>query len=712
MNLKKLALCITVGYIVTFVIADETGILDGRPEFLVFPNDVNITEAGEYTTEAAGTEFILSGTIDGDVAITASEACRVTLSNATVTGSIAVTGDAVLWLAGTSRMTTSAESVLTVSGGLLIGGTGTLAATAAGAKKVGVIAVGGDFRLAGGTTALTVAGTAKNACGVSVAGDYVQTAGRLSVTATGSAKQNGIFLATKKTKAAISGGWLTCTLAGEKSVGLAMDKGSVNGTMTGGVLRFVLSGAGAKGIKGDGSFTMNGGLVSATLTGGVVYDYFEYEDDDGLTWNYYVRLTSSTKTSGGTTTYSTSRLLANGTYPVLDPSKSYAIKVGTLAVSGGTVRVRATGTAGRGIGADEMELSGGFFDIAVSGGPTAACVVMLDEDGRTTTCLDSGSAACIKTGATDGTLRITGGKFQLAATGKAGKLINAAGPLVIGVDGQTTSPADAAFFPDIQGTTSGAKAYCAALKQKYYGSLATPVATTNLSALALSTASAKLVSGSGEDVDYSNPTGVKSAVSVAMHGGRLAIQTANDGGEGLESKGVLTVNGGLLEFVCADDCINSGSHLYINGGYVYAGSTGNDAIDSNGRIYMTGGVVLAFTATAPEVGVDTDISSGFVVDGGTLVASGSAAGNMVVGSSGDLKAYTNTGTLSGSAYGGKYLKMTGGTRTVCVKVPNMSTTSSLSLVCTTDGCTTAAPSVSAVSSPTGQPIGFHGVYVQ
>jgi len=681
-----------------------------RPEYSEYSTEIQISAAGTYEAQSSATDFVLSGKVSGDVAITTLEDCRVTLSNATVTGTITVTGDAELWIVGTSKITTSAESAIVASGSLVVGGTGTLSATAAGAKKTGVIAVGGDFELAGGTTTLTISGTTKNACGVSIAGSYVQTAGKLAVTATGSAKQNGVFLASKKMSATIAGGWLACTLAGEKSVGLAMDKGSTDGTMTGGVLRFVMTGAGAKGIKGDGEFTMSGGLVNATLKGGIVNDYFEYEDDDGITWNYYVKLTSSTKTSGGSSTYATSKLLKNGTYPVLDPAKSYAIKVGTLTVSGGTIRVRATGTAGRGIGADEMTLSGGFYDIAVSGGPTAVHVSMLDEDGRTATCLDSGSAACIKTGDTNGTLRITGGKFQLAATGKAGKLINAAGPIVVGTEGQTTSPTDSAFYPDIQGSATGTKVYCAALKQKYYGSLATPVATTNLSSMTLYTASSKVVSGSGDNVDYSNPKGVKSTTGFTMHGGRLAVYTANDGGEGLESKENLTINGGLLELVCADDCINSGDDLYINGGYIYAGSTGNDAIDSNDCIYMTGGVVLAFTATAPEVGIDTDNSKGLQIDGGTLVSFGSAAGNMVIGSSGELVTYKNTGSLSGSTYGGKYLKMTGGDSTVYVKVPKMSTTSSLSLVCTTDGCTSSAPSVSAASSPSGSSIGFHGVY--
>lgn len=689
-----------------------------RPENEAYSSVVYVTSAGEYAS-ADVTEFVVSGDISGDVEITASDKCRVTLTNATVSGTISVSGDAELWLEGDSTVKSEGESAVTSAGSLTLCGPGSLKAQAAGAKKTGVLAASGDFVLAGGYTELTILDpTVKNACGVSMGGNYSQLAGRLKVVGESDGyKQNGVFLSAKKKTAAISGGTLDVALAGEKSVGLALDKGSQTATMTGGVMRFAMTGDGAKGVKGDGSFTMSGGLLEATLSGGVVEDYLEYEDADEITWNYYVKLTSSTKTSSGA--YATTKLIKSGTYPVMDPSKCYGVKVGTLEISGGTVRVKATGTAGRGLGADTMTLSGGYFDIEVSGGPTDVYVESLvdaDDDefdpSAVTTCLDAGGAACLKTSGTNSVMTISGGMFDLLATGDAGKLINAAGFLVIGTEGQSTLPTDASFSPYIQGRALGEKVYCTALKQKNYGSLATAVATTNISDVTLSTASANVMAGSGDNVDYSNPKGVKGYSGVTVHGGRLCVYTANDGGEGLESKNDLTINGGLLELVCADDCVNSGGDLYVNGGYVYAGSTGNDGIDSNGSIYMTGGLVLAFTATNPEVGIDTDNSRGLVVDGGTLVSFGSAAGNMVVGSSGSLKSYTDTGSITGSSYGGKYLKMTGGSKTVYVKVPEMTTSSSLSLVCTTDGCTSSAPSVSAVSSASGSAVGFHGVYFQ
>ena len=701
--------------------------------------------SGTYEIDQAGTDFVLSGNIGGDVTVTLPENCRVTLSGVTMPGVLTINGDAELWLVGESDVAVAGASAIVCSGTLTIGGTGVLEASAAGAKKTGVISAT-SLEVAGGTTALTIANpTAKNACGVSLSGDYVQTDGTLTIVGmSGDYKQNGVFLSKKNGTATISGGTLDVTLAGEKSVGLAMDKDSISGTMSGGSLKFTMSGNGAKGVKGDGAFTMTGGTLDATLTGGVAEDYFEYEDGNDVTWNYYVTLTSSTKTSGGTATYNTSALIANGTYPVMDPSKCYAVKVGTLEISGGAVTVSATGTAGRGLGADNMTLSGGTYDITVAGGPTAVYVESLvesDDLNDTTyasgvpTCLDAGGAACLKTSGTDGVLTISGGTFNLKATGDAGKLINAAGYLVIGTEGQTTLPTDDSFSPDISGYTTGSRVYCTAIKQKYYGTLATAMPTADLGNLSLSVASDNLVrsssgfanspnrqfgapsggvpgggagGGADDDADYSNPKGVKGYSGVTVHGGRLVVTTKNDGGEGLESKNALTINGGVLDLQCYDDCINSGGDLYLNGGYVYALSTGNDSIDSNGSIYMTGGVVLAFsTAGGAEVGIDTDNSSGLVISGGHLVAVGGAADNMVIGSSGSQKTYRNT-SVSASTYSGKYLSMTG-TGTFAVKMPTLSGT--ISLVCTTEGWTSAGTPKASDTAPSLGSLGFHDTYL-
>ncbi|MBQ3341297.1 MAG: carbohydrate-binding domain-containing protein [Kiritimatiellae bacterium] len=702
-------------------LADETGILDARPELLAFPNKTSVTAAGTYEASAIGTDFVLSGTIDGNVAITATETCRITFSDLTMSGVLAITGDAQLWLKGESTITTTESSAITSTGTLTIGGPGSFAATAAGAKKVGVIETT-DFILAGGETTLTISSNTKNACGVSITGNYTQLAGKLKVVSTQSKKSNGVYLSTKKTTAKIYGGTLDVALAGEKSVGLALDKSTITGTMSGGVLKFAMSGDGAKGVKGDGTFTMTGGAIDAEMTGGYVEELLEYEDSNDVVWNYYITLGSSSKTTGNSDagssslTVATSTLIANGTYAVYDPSKAYGVKVGTLNISDGLVRVRCTGTCGRGLGADTMNLSGGVYDISVAGGPTDVYVESLvdaddlDDDtatnGTVTVCLDSGGAACLK--ADD--LTITGGKFELLATGNAGKLINVGGCLVIGAEGSTTLPTDTTFAPDIQGQALGEKVYCTYYKQKYYGSLATAVATTNIADVSCSVASDNIVAGSGEDVDYSNAKGIKAGTSVTVNGGRIRVYTANDGGEGLESKDVMTINGGVIEMNCADDCINTAGDLTINGGYIYAASTGNDAIDSNANVTINDGWIYAFTLSNPEEAFDVNSGYSVTINGGYIFGVGAAQSCREGTLAGTQGYYQGSKTLSTSAT----YWYASGSKTVYGKIPAAASSSSAYLFVSVPGMTSGtSPTSYGTSAPSGATsVGFHGFYTK
>ena len=700
-----------------------------RPELLAFPFRGSVTAAGAYEATTVGTNFVLSGSIEGDVAITASETCRVTLSDATLSGVLSIDGDAQLWLVGDSSIATAEASAITCTGTLTIGGPGSLALSAPGGKKTGVVA-GANLVLAGGSTSITIdSPTAKNACGVSLTGNYTQLAGTLAIVgASEDVKQNGVFLSKKKTAATISGGTLDISLAGEKSVGLALDKETASGTLSGGVLRLAMSGDGAKGVKGDGAFAMSGGVLDATITGGYVEELLEYEDSAENVWNYYVTLTSSSKTSGNSAqgssslTVATSTLIANGTYAVYDPSKAYAVKVGTLDISGGLVRVRCTGTCGRGLGADTMTLSGGTFDISVAGGPTDVYVESLVEaddlddttatNGTVTVCLDSGGAACLK--ADD--ITITGGTFELLATGNAGKLINAAGTLVIGAEGASTLPTDSAFSPDIQGQALGSKVFCTVYKQKYYGSLATAVATTNIAAVTYSVAADNVVTGSSggmgggasDDYDYSNPKGFKAETAVTVNGGRIRLYTANDGGEGLESKDAMTINGGVIELNCADDCINTAGDLVINGGYLYAASTGNDAIDSNANVTVNDGWIYAFTLSNPEEAFDVNSGYSVTINGGCIFGVGAAQSAREGTLTGTQGYYQGSKTLSTSA---TYWKASG-TQTIYGKIPAAASSTSAYLFVSVPGMTSGtAPTSYGTSAPTSaNSVGFHGFY--
>ena len=677
-----------------------------RPELAAYPCKTVVTAGGTYANgSAAGTDFVVSGTITSALAFSSDVPYRVTLDGATVSAPVTLGGDATLWLKGTSAIATSKAAALTSTGTLTVGGTGSAVLQSSPTKKATGVINAADMTVAGGALSIVLDSQVKNACGIALTGDYVQMAGDVAIDATCCAtnKVQGLLVNAKKKSATVTGGTLAVSVDGPKSIGVSLDKAATSMTLAGGVVKLSVAGDGAKGIKSDKddcSFAMSGGILNASVTGGVVYE--NVEAGDGT--NYVVAVSSTTLLSKA------------GTYVVQDASPAYAVKVANIAISGGTVRVSATGVASRGLCADgdggAFDISGGFFDVACSGDASDTILELLDENALTTD-IDKSTACGLRTSETNSVFAITGGTLNLVAGGKGGKCLVAKGELVVGTSGQATTPSDSAFHPDIQAATYGEQTYVAAKKQKNYLSVGTATTATDISSCLY--ASNCIVSASGENVDYSNPKCIKAEGNLTMHGGRIRGFSQAEGGEGFESKKVMTINGGVFEATTYDDCINASESLVVNGGYLYCGATNNDCIDSNGTgadsIVINGGVVLCFTAAMPEIGIDTDNSSGLKINGGTVVSFGSAAGNMVVGSTGTLATYKGT-SVSASTYAGKYLKMSGGDKTVYVKVPSMSSSSgSLSLVCTTDGCS-SAPSVSAASSASGTSQNFHGVYFQ
>ncbi|WP_298497702.1 carbohydrate-binding domain-containing protein [uncultured Algibacter sp.] len=108
---------------------------------------------------------------------------------------------------------------------------------------------------------------------------------------------------------------------------------------------------------------------------------------------------------------------------------------------------------------------------------------------------------------------------------------------------------------------------------------------------------------------------------VTINGGDFVIN--NSEGEGIEAKGIMTINNGIINLNSYDDCLNSDGFLYINGGNIYAYSTRNDAIDSNEGITITGGTTIAIAVRTdePDGSFDTDDNL-FKITGGTILGLG------------------------------------------------------------------------------------------
>lgn len=127
------------------------------------------------------------------------------------------------------------------------------------------------------------------------------------------------------------------------------------------------------------------------------------------------------------------------------------------------------------------------------------------------------------------------------------------------------------------------------------------------------------------DCSFSADKALTCGRNMYIRGGHTVVKAGGgESSEGVESKFIMQIDGGVVEVAAQDDAINAQGDLIINGGKVVAYSTTNDAVDANCNIVINGGNVFASGNGMPEGGLDCADEEGYrlFINGGTVVAVG------------------------------------------------------------------------------------------
>ena len=345
--------------------------------------------------------------------------------------------------------------------------------------------------------------------------------------------------------------------------GDGIDAGSSTANINNGIIHILSGTNDKKGIKSDDVLTINSGVITMIIAG---------NQSKGISTK------SNLNINGGNITITTSgATVLESSGSGYDPSYCTAIKAdGDITITAGSVFVESQSSSdgGKGISADgNIVITNGTITISTAG----AGATYTNENGLK----DSYTSCCIKS---DMDISILGGLVNCVSTGSGGKGIAADGALTFGVYGKDNETLI------LNTTTSGERFY---------------------------------VSGSGESADYANPKAIKSEANLLVNSGTITIRCTqnNEGGEGLESKDSLLINGGVIDIVSYDDCINAENHISITGGNIHCTASGNDGIDCNGTLSISGGLIIANGTRQPEGGIDCDQST-FKITGGVIIGTG------------------------------------------------------------------------------------------
>ena len=298
-----------------------------------------------------------------------------------------------------------------------------------------------------------------------------------------------------------------------------------------------------------------------------------------------------------------------------DPSYVTGIKAEKFVQNGGTINMTIKGTAGRGVSSTDIETNGGTLTINNSAAPTTISSDVKSAKGL--------SALNIALNAGDITINMTGNAGKGIKAGDGTKTTSSSGGGRPGAGGGTSTKWTNVKGSYTQGTTDGEGP---TLK----------------------------VSTTGSAYSSSNAKAIKAICAATIYGGTTEVSTKTSGGEGLESKTSVDIQGGKHYFQCYDDCINSAGKISFNGGVTVCYSNGNDAVDSNagttGAITIGNGVAFAYTTKgSPEEGFDCDNNSYIQITGtGIGISAGGSQGG---GGGGPGGGSSSSNTISNAKQG-------------------------------------------------------------
>ena len=474
---------------------------------------------------------------------------------------------------------------------LRLKGTSTLADGANG-PQVGTMDMPCELTV-NGTGTLQITGNAKHA--MNIEGPITINSGTIRILGSDS---DGIHGSSNLTW---NGGTLDIVSAGSDGLDI-----SGNVTIQNGDLSINTTAETQRGIKVSGVFTMNDGSLNINTSGtdskGIKADNLVYINGGNLTivnsgdMSKGLKADNDINISGGiiNITSSGSTVLESVNNQNV-PAYCTAIKCDTdFNITGGnfTITLPTSNHGGKGISTDgNLTIDGATMNITTQGDGATYTVSGSTKDAYTSACLRS-----------DGNMSILSGNITLNSSGTGGKGIN------VGDDSHTTSTLTL-------GTTGGND-----------DDLILNVTTSGERITISSGGGGGWPPGPGQGGDYANPKGIKSRGNLTINSGTVTVNCTqnNEGGECIESKATLTINGGNIEtYSKTDDPINAAQNLTINGGTIYSHSDNNDGIDSNGTLFLNGGFAIANGARQPEEGFDCDWNQ-FKITGGTHIGTGGA----------------------------------------------------------------------------------------